>query len=47
MVAALLPVESFELRQEKAHLHVLVLQMVLAEAEPDVFQIAQQHNEEF
>ena len=47
MIAALLPVETFELGCKDADEHVLVLQMVLAEAKLDVLQIGQQNQEEF
>jgi hypothetical protein len=39
MVAALLPIESFQLRQENAYEHVLVLDMVLAKSELHVLEI--------
>ena len=46
MVAALLPVEPFQLRHEDAHEHVLVLEVILAEAELHVLEVREQHEEE-
>jgi len=43
VITALLPVETLELGCKDADEHVLVLQVVLAEAQFDVLEIGQQH----
>ena len=45
MVAALLPIESFQLRQEDAHEHVLVLDVGLAKSEFHVLEVRKQNEE--